>query len=93
MNIENSGSIKDNIIIIIKESMKFAFVGLILFLVVGISLLYLFLKFTKIDMEIAALLTGIIVAILIVIVDIKKMHTTDKITECNRKIIRKILKI
>ena len=92
MNIDNK-SIKDEIMTIVKESMKFALVAITLFLGVGTSLLYLFIKFTDIDVEIAAMLTGVIVAILIVIIDMKKTHTTDKMTECNRRIIRKVLKI
>lgn len=93
MNIENNISIKDDMIIIIKESIKFALVGIILFFVVGTSLLYVFLKFTQIDAKIAAMLTGFFVAIFIVVVDIKKIHTHDKIVECNRRIIMKVLKI
>jgi hypothetical protein len=62
-------------------------------LIIGTSLLYLFIKFTNIDVEIAAMLTGAVVAILVVIVDMKKIHTTDKITECNRRIIKKVLNI
>lgn len=92
MKINNNYSIKDDIIIILKASIKFALIGIILFLVVGTSLLYILIKFTEIDMEIAAIVTGFIVAILIVIVDEKKIHTTHKIAECNGRIIRKILR-
>lgn len=93
MEAENNNSIKDDIIIVIKESMKFALVGVTLLLVVGTSLLYIFLKFTRIDMEIAAMLTGIIVAIFIVVADEKKIHSNNKILECNRRIIKKVLKL
>lgn len=93
METENDRSIKDDVIIIIKESMKFALVGITLLLVVGTSLLYILLKFTEIDMEVAAILTGFVVAILIVIIDTKKIHVNDKIVECNRRIIRKVLKL
>lgn len=93
MEIENDRSIKDDVIIIIKESMKFALVGVTLLLVVGTSLLYILLKFTEIDIEVAAMLAGFVVAILIVIVDTKKIHVHDKIVECNRRIIRKVLKL
>ncbi len=92
MKITNNYSITDDIIIILKASTKFALVGIILFLVVGTSLLYILMNFTNIDMEIAAIVTGFIVAILIVIVDEKKIHNYRKIVECNRRIIRKILK-
>jgi len=90
--IDNNISIKENIIIILKESMKFAIMGVISFLVIGTSIMYILLKITNIDDEIIALLVGTIVAIFIVVVDIKKMHTTDKMAECNRRIFRKILK-
>ena len=93
MDIENNRSIKDDMITIIKESIKFSLVGITLLLVVGTSLLYILLKFTEIDMEIAAILTGFAVAILIVTIDVKKIHTSDKIAECNRRIIRKVLKM
>lgn len=89
----NNKSIKENIIIIFKESMKFVLVGLILFLVIGTSIAYILLEIIGMDIEVAGILAGIIVAILIATVDYKKMHTTDKITECNRRIVRKILKI
>lgn len=89
----NDKSIKENIIIIFKESMKFALVGVILFLVIGMSIAYILLEIIGMDVEVTGILTGIVVAILIVTVDYKKMHTTDKIAECNRRIIRKILKI
>jgi biotin transporter BioY len=90
---ETNISIKDDMIVIIKESIKFALVGIILILVLGTPLLYILLKFTEIDMEVAVILTGLVVAILIVVVDDKKIRTTAKITECNRRIIRKVLKI
>jgi hypothetical protein len=93
MTTENNISIKDDIIVIIKESLKFALVGIVLWLVIGMSLFYLFIKFTEIDMDIGAMLTGIIIAIVIVIIENKKLHTTSKLAECNRRIIRKVLKI
>jgi putative flippase GtrA len=93
MEIENNISIKDDIFTIIKELIKFALVAIILLLAIGTSLLYLFIKFTKLDVEIAATLAGIVVAIFIVFIDDKKIHTVDKITECNMRIIRKVLKL
>lgn len=89
----NNKSIKENVIIIFKESMKFALIGLILFLVIGTSMAYILLEIVGMDVEVTGILTGIVVAILIVAVDHKKLHTTEKITECNRRIARKILKI
>lgn len=91
--INNDISIKENIIIILKESMKFALVGIILFLVIGMSIAYMLLEIIGMDIGVTGILTGIITAVLIVAVDHKKMHTTDKIAECNRRIFRKILKI
>jgi ABC-type Fe3+-siderophore transport system permease subunit len=93
MHIENNNtSIKDEIIIIIKESLKFAIVAVIVFFVLGTPLLYLFIKFAELDIGMAGFLTGAIVAILIVVIDEKKIHTNDKMVECNRRIIRKVLK-
>jgi hypothetical protein len=93
MEMENGISIRDDIIAIIKVYMKFALIAIILLFVVGTPLLYLFIKFTKIDVEIAAMSTGVVVAILIVVIDEKKIHTNDKILEYNRRIIRKVLKL
>lgn len=89
----NNKSIKENIIIILKESMKFALMAVILFLVVGMSIAYILLYIVGMDIEVTGILVGMITAILIVIVDHKKLHITDKIVECNRRIVRKFLKI
>jgi hypothetical protein len=93
MKAESSTSIKNDIVIIAKESAKFALVAMILFFLVGPPLLYLFIRLSDMDTEMAAFLTGAIIAILIVVVDQKKIHTNDKIAECNRRIIRKVLKL
>lgn len=91
--INNHMSIKENVIIVLKESMKFALVSVIVFLVIGMSMAYILLYIVGMDVEMTGILTGIIVAILIATIDLKKMHTTDKMTECNTRIARKILKI
>jgi hypothetical protein len=92
MEIKSDISIKDDIIAVIEESIKFALLAIILLFVVGTPLLYLLIKFTKIDVEVAAMLTGVIVAVLIVVIDEKKIQAHDKTVECNRRIIRKVLK-
>ena len=89
----NNKSIKENIIIIFTESMKFALIGVILFLVVGMSMAYILLEIIGMSIEMTGILTGIITAILIVVVDDKKIHAHAKILESNRRIFRKILKI
>ncbi len=89
--VENNKSIKTYMLIILKESMKFAMIGIILFFLIGVSILYLLLKI-GIDQEIAALATGFIIAICIVIIDVKRLHSTDKIAECNRRIISRIFR-
>lgn len=86
-NISDNSSIKDNIIIILKESMKFALIGIILITIVGTLLVYMLIEYIGIETEKAAILSGIITAILIVVIDEKKIHTVNKITECNRKIL------
>ena len=94
MEITNDNkSIKEYITIILKESMKFALIAVILFLVVGTSIAYILLEIIGMDVEVTGILTGIVTAILIVTVDHKKIHAHDKIVECNRRIVRKILKI
>ncbi len=85
--INNNISIKENIIIIFKESMKFVLLSLILFLTVGTSIAYIMLEIIGMEVEITGILTGIIVAILIVTIDFKKLHTTDKIAECNMRLV------
>ena len=91
--INNNKSIRENIIIILKESMKFALIGVTLFLVVGMSIAYILLEIIGMDVEVTGILTGIITAVLIVVIDDKKIHAHNKIVECNRRIFRKILKI
>jgi hypothetical protein len=90
---DNNISIGKDIITILKESMKFALVGVILFLVVGTSIAYILLEIVGMGIEATGILACTVTAIFIVVVDDKKMHTTDKIAECNRRIFRKILKI
>lgn len=90
--IDNNISIKENMIVVLKESMKFAIMAVASFLVIGTSMMYILLKITNIDGEIIAILTGTVVAIFIAVVDFKRIHTTDKIAECNRRIFKKILK-
>lgn len=93
MKTDNSRPIKDDIIVIVKESIKFALVAITLLLGIGTLLMYILVRFTEIDREIGAMLVGVIVAIFIVVVDDKKFHTVNKITDCNMRIIRKVLKI
>lgn len=83
-------SFKDDVIIIIKESMKFALVSIILLLLIGTSLLYILLEIFGMNAEIVSILVGVIIAILIVVIDDKKLHTVEKVTECNRRIARRI---
>lgn len=93
METTNNKSIKENIIIILKESMKFALIAVILFLVVGTSIAYILLEIIGMGVEVTGILTGIVTAILIVAVDHKKIRAYDKIVKCNRRIFKKILKI
>lgn len=91
--ISDNKSIKEHIIIVLKESMKFALMGAIVFLVVGMSMAYILLYIIGMDIEMAGILTGVVTAVLIVAIDHKKIHAYDKIVECNRRIAMKILKI
>lgn len=91
--INNDMSIKENIIIMLKESMKFVLIGMIVFLVVGMSIAYILLYIVGMDVDVAGILAGIVTAILIITIDHKKIHAHDKILECHRRICRKILKI
>jgi len=85
-------NILNSLITMLKESMKFALVAMAIFLVIGTSVAYILLEFVGTSVEVAGIFTGIAAAILIVIIDLKKMHTIDKMTECNRRIVKKALK-
>ena len=92
MELENGRSIKEDMITVLKESIKFAFIGIILFFIIGILMFYVVLKIFELDVDTAGILIGLVAAILVVIFDLKKLRTNDKIVECNRRIITKILK-
>lgn len=89
---DNNISIKKDIITMLTEAMKFALVGMVVFLIIGTSVAYILLYIVGTSVEVAGILAGITTAILIVIIDYKKMHTTDKMTECNKRIVKKALK-
>jgi hypothetical protein len=43
------------------------------------------------SIEVAGTLDGIVTAVLVVIIDFKKLHTTDKMTESNKRISNKVM--
>lgn len=92
VNNDNDVSIGKNIIAMLKESVKFALVVTVIFLVIGTSVAYILLEFVKTGVEVAGIFDGVATAILVFIVDYKKMHTTDKMAESNRRIFKKIFK-
>lgn len=90
-NVANDGeSIKKHLAIVLKESMKFALVTVTLFLTVGMTIAYALLYIVGMNVGTAGTLTGIIIAILVLAVDCKWLHTHDKIVENNMRISKKI---
>lgn len=85
-------TIKDYLIIIMKETMKFVLFGISLFFLVGLSVSYVLIEILKIDMEISAIIAGAIAAITIVVFDDKKVHAVHKVNDAYFKILKRILK-
>ncbi len=81
-------TIKDYLIICFKEIIKFAIVGLISYLSIGSVSIYVLLEIFRVDVETTVRITAIIVAITIVIIDDKKLHSRDKIYNANFKIMK-----
>lgn len=83
-------TIKDYLIISLKEMLKFALLGIIIFFSIGLLSIYILLEIFRVNVEIVGLISGTIVAITIFIIDIKKLHSTDKIHNANFKFIEMI---
>ena len=71
--------IVNHTIFTIKESIKFALLAAVMFYLIGIPLIYIFIKILKINSDISGLIVGVITAIIIVMVDRKKTRCLSKI--------------
>lgn len=87
---EKEESIKDYLVIILKESMKFALFGIVSLFSIGLISIYILLDIVKVDVDISGIIAGIIIVIFIVVVDQKKIHSSEKIADANRKMLIKI---
>ena len=83
--------IKDYVIVILKESAKFALLGIVSLLSIGILLGYLFIEILKIDINISGTIIGIITAVTIFVIDDKKLHSVSKIDDAHSKIFKRIV--
>ncbi len=88
----NENSITYNIIISIKEILKFTLVAVISMWILGVLTLYFSMNIFKFDTEVSILITVIIVVISILIISEKILHTTEKIDECMMKIVDKLFR-
>lgn len=80
-------TIKSCLITILKESLKFALFGIVLFLLLGSLSAYMILYVLHTDEEISSAVAGVIIAMIVVFVGWKKFHISDKIADNNRKIL------
>ena len=84
--------VKDYLIILFKESAKFALLGIVSLLSMTLLLGYLLVEILKIDINISGVIIGIITAITIFIIDNKKIHSFDKINDAHVKLFKRIIK-
>lgn len=84
--------LKDYLIILLKESAKFAMLGIVSLLSIVVLLGYLFIYMLKIDADISGLILGIITAVTIFMIDHKKLHSVRKINEAHVKLFKRIIK-
>lgn len=87
---EKKETVKDWIIILFKESLKLGLLGIMLMLIVGLPLVYILIEFFRLDVDIIGMIGGFAVAILFFIIDIKILHSSDKIYDANFKIMKMI---
>lgn len=85
------GLVLDHIKVVLIESLKFTLLAILSFIIIGTSLIYLFLDVLKIDREISIMVVGIITAIIIVVVDNKKLYTRRRIFDSDCKILHRLI--
>ena len=81
--------VKNHIVFTTIESLKFVLLTISMFFLIGAPMAYISIYVLKIDGEngeISAMITGIICAIIVVIIDHKKIHSLKKIHESRLKI-------
>ncbi len=70
----------DRTIIIIKELMKLMILYIFLFFIIGVPSAYIFQRLNA-DPEIAGLIMGIVIAVVFIVIDYKKLHCWRKIND------------
>ena len=84
--------LKNHILVTTKESIKFALLAMAIFFLIGVPMVYISIEILKIEGEISGIIVGIITAIIIVVVDHKKIHCLSKMDNSRVEIFKKILK-
>lgn len=90
MKTENS--IAYNLVIAIKEILKFTLIAVISMWILGVLTLYLFMDVLKFDTSMSVLITVVVVVVTIITINEKILHTTEKIDECMMKIVDKLFR-
>ena len=83
--------LKNHIVVTTKESIKFALLAMAIFFLIGVPMTYISIEILKMNGEISGILVGIITAIIIVIVDHKKIHSLSKMHNGRVEMWKKIL--
>ena len=84
--------LKDYLIILLKESAKFALLSIVSLFSMALLIGYLLVEILKIDINISGAISGIITAVVIFIIDNKMTHSVSKINDAHHKLFMKIIK-
>ncbi len=82
---------KDYLTSNIKEWIRFAIVGTIVFLLMTIFLAYLFVRILELNNFVSTILIIIIVSLTIIYIDEKRIHAHKKILKNNIELVRRLL--
>lgn len=82
--------IKDHIVVTIKETIKFVLHSMVTFLLIGVPMAYVFVDILKMNGEISGIIVGIVTAMIIIIIDYKKIHSLNNINDSGADIWKKI---
>lgn len=80
----------NHIIVTVKESLKFALLSMAMVLLIGLPSAYMSIYVLKIDIEIPAVITGIIIAIATFVIDYKKFHCLKRMHDNRFELLKKI---
>ncbi len=83
----NYDLIRCNLVIIIKETLKFALISFAIIWVLGVMMLYLFIKVLGLSEEISTLVVLMTVVISILFLSEKILHTSNKVDMCVMNIV------